>query len=366
MGSLFSTALLALAAAQSGVPAETARPEADFLRRCEADGVRLWGRGLCAPIVVVDRATGSFRTSRPAPGPLPADPAALAEILFHEAWHGQQVALGFPGNNTTSVHLEETRARYWLRLEWAALTEALTAQGQSQRRHIAQALAFRERRLHGRPEAAAAERALMRHEGLASYTGAALSGDPVRRALVALRDGPQRPAFGRSFAYVSGPAWGLLLDRFRPGWRQQARSGLDLPEMMPVPAARTANADAYGGPRLLVQETRAGREREERIATAVAATAENRGLRLPLTQMGLDFDPDRVSTAPDGSTIYHRITLRDRWGRVSAEGVGLRILPDFHTAFAPWPLPHGALQLTEGWRIEERPGGGARLIPPGP
>lgn len=387
MGPLFSTVLLALTAAQPGVPAEAARPEADFLRRCKADGLRLWGRGLCAPIVIVDPATGSVRTTRPAPGPLPAlrantafdwagerwimvlaplpgDPAALAELLFHEGWHGQQVALGFPANNVTAAHLDESLARYWLRLEWAALAAALNARGEAQRRHVSQALAFRDRRLHGRPEAAAAERALMRHEGLAAYTGAALSGDPLGRTLRALRGGADRPALGRSFAYASGPAWGLLLDRLRPDWRHHAQALLDLPEMVPVPAAAIANADAYGGTRLLGEEMLAGQERSARIAAAVAATAEARGLRLPLAQMGLDYDPNRVSTAPDGSIIYHRITLRDRWGRISLEGTGVRILPDFSTAFAPWPLPRGALELAQGWRIEERPSGGARLVPP--
>ncbi|HYD11576.1 MAG TPA: hypothetical protein VEC11_01885 [Allosphingosinicella sp.] len=380
---LLPTLLLALSALQPRPQSE--RPEADFLRRCEADGRRLWGRSLCAPVVVVDPGSGDVRTTRPAPGPLPplrantafdwagerwimvlaplpGDPAALAELLFHEAWHGQQAALGFPANNVTAAHLDESLARYWLRLEWAALAEALASRGERQRRHIAQALAFRARRLHGRADAATAERALMRHEGLAAYTGAALSGDPTGRARAALAGGV-RPGLGRSFAYASGPAWGLLLDRFRPGWRRSG-SSLDLPEMMPVPAVALARPDAYGGTRLLSEEMQGGAERAARIAAAVAATAEGRGLRLPIGRMQLDYDPNRVSTAPDGSTIYHRITLRDQWGRISVEGVGLRILPDFSAAFSAWPLSEGALELAPGWRIESRQGGGATLVPP--
>lgn len=386
METLLSTILLALAAVQPNVPIAADRPEADFLRRCEADGRRLWGRSLCAPIVIVDPRNGTVRTTQPAPGPLPplrantafdwagerwimvlaplpANPAALAELLFHEGWHGQQAALGFPANNVTAAHLDETIARYWLRLEWAALSEALVTRGEQQRRHVAQALAFRERRLRGRPEAAAAERALMLNEGPAAYTGAALSGDPVGRARAALDGAAARPALGRSFAYASGPAWGLLLDRFRPDWRRSGRR-VDLAEMMPVPAASRANACAYGGTRILSEEMLAGTERRARIAAAVAATAENRGLRLPLAQMQLDYDPNRVSSAPDGSTIYHRITLRDQWGRISVEGVGLRVLPDFRTAFASWPLPQGALELAPGWHVENRAGGGAILVPP--
>jgi hypothetical protein len=78
--------------------------------------------------------------------------------------------------------------------------------------------------------------------------------------------------------------------------------------------------------------------------------------------MQMDFDPNDVSTAPDGSTIYHRITLRDQWGRISVSGVGLRVQSDFRAAFAPWPLPQGALELTRGWNVAPLSGGGAELV----
>lgn len=373
--------LLAIASAQPGpMPAGVS----DFLARCADTGQRLWGRSMCAPVVVVDPATGAYRSSRPPPAPLPplrantafdwagetwimvleplpADPAELAALLFHEAWHVHQGALGFPANMAVAAHLDDPVPRYLLRLEWAALERSLAAQGAERERHIGQALAFRARRIGGDTGAAEAERAQMLHEGLAAYAGTAASGAPERLALEALRGGSGRAGLGRSFAYVSGPAWGLLLDRVRPGWRAWVGAS-DLPDLIGIPPARLARADDYDGTRILAEETAAALDRRTRLEAALAATDERRALRLPLARMNMDFDPNRVSSAPDGSTIYHRITLSDRWGRIAVEGTGLRIATDFSAAFAPWPLPDGTLRLEEGWRAVPRPGGGAELV----
>lgn len=356
----------------------------DFQQRCEAEGKRLWGRSLCAPVVVVNAATGAFTTSRPPPAqPLPAmrantaikwggedwimvlaplspDPQKKASLLFHEAWHVHQQAIGFPSNNAVAPHLSTAADRYLMRLEWAALAAALRSSGKAQRAHVAQALAFRQRRIGHSQEKAEAERAQMQHEGLAAYTGAALSGAPVQLALEELESGAKRSALTRSFAYVNGPAWGLLLDRYKPSWRRQ-REKIDLAGMMPVAPAEVARADDYGGTALLAEEMLAGFESERKLSAALAATAEGTALRLPLKTMSMDFDPNRITSAPDGSSIYEKITLSDGWGRIRLDGVPLRISSDFTAAYAPWPLPSGALDIAEGWRIEERPGGGARL-----
>lgn len=363
-----------------------ARPPAlaAYLADCDSAGRRLWGRPLCAPVVIVDAATGTFQSTEPAPGalpplrantafqwggrtwimvlaPLPNDEAALRELLFHEGWHGQQRTLGLPPNDAVASHLDDWRARYLIRLEWNALRAALAARAPARNRHIRAALAFRAQRLAQFRNAAETERAQMRHEGLAAYTGAALSGAPSQRAVAALDSSPTRPGLARSFAYASGPAWGLLLDSLRPDWRTALAGGADLPDLIPLAPARQPNAGLYGGEALRLAEQREGLAREARLRAALAATAEQVALRLPLTNMQLDYDPNQVSTGPDGSRIYGRITLRDRWGSITVAAPGLRITQDYQTAYAPWPLPAGALIAAPGWRVFERPGGGFEL-----
>src|SRR5262249_57866774 len=73
------------------------------------------------------------------------------------------------------------------------------------------------------PGSAAEEDGLERNEGLAEYTGVVVGlRDPAARVDAALRDlarGAEVRSFVRSFAYATGPALGLLLDRYAPGWR---------------------------------------------------------------------------------------------------------------------------------------------------
>jgi hypothetical protein len=295
--------------------------------------------------------------------PLPGDSAKLSSLLFHEAWHAHQGELGFAANNSTAAHLQELRPRYLIRLEWEALNRALNSRGTVQRRHIAQALAFRQQRLARDARAANVEREQMRHEGLAAYTGASLSGAPLPLVLAELRTGASRPSLGRSFAYVSGPAWGILLDQIRPAWRRALVTGIDFPDLMPIAAAPGSRADLYRGKEILREEALADRERRARLAAALYATAEKRALRLPLVKMGMNFDPDRVGAGPDGSSLYEKIELSDQWGTIKIDGVPLRITPDFSAAFARWPLTApDHLELSPDWQVEELREGGAKLI----
>ena len=201
MQPLLAATLLALAMPAHATHGEALPELSDYLASCDRAGRAVWRHTLCAPVVIVDPADGGIVTSQPAPGPLPAvrantafdwmgtpwvmvlrplpsDPAERANLLFHESFHVHQRALGFAPNANVAGHLSSWQARASIRLEWAELAQALDSTGQERMQHVRRALGFRARRLQGQPQAAADERALMRHEGLASYTGVALSGDP--------------------------------------------------------------------------------------------------------------------------------------------------------------------------------------------
>jgi hypothetical protein len=296
--------------------------------------------------------------------PLPDDPVARAALAFHEAFHVHQRELGLPPNTAVAPHLETAASRELIRLEWNALTQALQGKGEAAAEHVRQALAFRAQRLAFDPAFAVAEREQMLHEGLAAYTGAALSGAPTRVALEELRGGAARTGLARTFAYVSGPAWGLVLDELQPGWRKGLGTGVDLPDLLKLAPATATHPEQYGGAAIHAEESAAEAVRQATLQRLLAATDPARSLRLPLAQMGMDFDPNRVTPAPDGSTIYEKMTLRDKWGSVRVDGQALRIAPDFSAAWVQWPLPSPAgLELAPGWKVVVE-NGVARLEPP--
>jgi len=157
---------------------------------------------------------------------------------------------------------------------------------------------------------------------LAEYTGLTLAGFTGRRGAreVAARLGGLDTAthLGRSFAYRTGPTYGLLLDLTGKPWRPTLTANDDLSdrlgELLSIPTTEasstevTRRATVYG-----YREVRDAEEARERTRAARQAGLRQRFiegpvLRLPLRAMRLGFDPAQVepldstgtATLPDG------------------------------------------------------------------
>ncbi len=150
--------------------------------------------------------------------PLPEERFARVQLLLHESYHRIQPRLAHGLEGALPLHLDSEDGRTWLRLELRALAEALDGPEERRAGALADALCFRARRRAlspaQLPDARATESALERNEGLAEYTGLRLCGLDERaraaRAAQRLRGEDEGKSFVRSFAYVTGPAYGLL------------------------------------------------------------------------------------------------------------------------------------------------------------
>ena len=403
--SAVALSLLALpAAAQTNEHALAASAAAELESLCRADGGRLWGASLCGPLIVVNPSTreawatvrdneGVF-TLTPSGGwigvlpqgvpianttvkwggqrwimvmgPLPADVIERRALIMHEAWHRAQESIGLPMQNTSAAHLETERGRYLMRLEMRALSTAMLSTGRARRNAAKDALAFRAERLASFPEAQAAEAGLDRNEGLASYTGIKLgvSEDlaPVfaARTLTAYDD---HDALARSYAYATGPAYGLLLDEYLPNWRSTLAAWAPADLLVSPIRAQLLNAralqrqaDRYGGAQIAAQERDRAEQQRQLIAGLRARFAEGPRLVLPLAQMQFEFDPNGVTPVEGLGTVYQTLTIRDAWGELRAND-GALISPNFDQLTASSPGPGGlsgrgwALTLAPGYRI---------------
>jgi hypothetical protein len=209
---------------------------------CERDGGRLWGVSICAPMVIGDAHTHTIATSQPPPdaprppligllnGPIQWGdtmwaaltwdtianwpPRTRGEAFAHESFHIVQQRLGLGVGLSANEQLDTLDGRYWLRLEWRALARALRESGRRRADAVRDALAFRRARQARFPGAADNERALEINEGLASYTQTVLAAPSpagaVARGLELLAGAEDADSFVRTFAYTSGPAYGLL------------------------------------------------------------------------------------------------------------------------------------------------------------
>jgi hypothetical protein len=358
----------------------------DFASAC-GPARTFWHHDLCGPVVLADPATRAFVTADregtlPASiglantavdwngqkwtmilWPLPGDREQRLALMFHESFHRIQGDLGLPMASPANAHLDILDGRYYLQLEFRALAAALKSEGSLQRRAAADAVAFRRQRRALFPTAASTERALEMNEGLAEYTGVALSGAPVRLALLDLETYAAQPSFVRSFAYATGPAYGDLLDQYERNWRTTLKPTDDLSELL-IRAMNLAvplhpSVDAYNGASLHTQEAERDQSRQRRVAALRKLLVDGPVLTLPLEQMQMDFNPNNLIPIEGIGTVYPTITIRDVWGAIQVSDHAL-ISQDFKKLFVSAPAQGTAwkLDLKPGWKIApaQRPG----------
>lgn len=411
--SLPAQAVAQVAAQVAAQDARAVFDEAQVL--CERDGGRLWGASLCAPIMLVDPQSRAIVANVADAGgvleardgvfvgrlpddqnaantafdwsgtrwtqmlwPLPAEQGKRAVLISHELFHNLQPRLpvGFPHAGDNS-HLDSLDGRYWLQLEWRALARALQAPDErSRRRAVFDALAFRGVRQQANTEAEHNETALELNEGLAEYTGVVVAGSSAQERLdAALHDLGAHVAdasFVRSFAYATGPAYGLLLDRYSPGWRARLGGSVALSTLLAQAvrydgkeddrraAAATSRYD--GDQQLRKSELAREQARLQQLALNRAKFVEGPVLTLSLKNMNIQFDPRTLQPLDDVGTVYPALRITDDWGVLQVEG-GAMLKQDWSAVVvnAPAAGPNGIPLHGEGWKLELAPGW--KLVP---
>ena len=393
-------------AAQSRGPdaAVAGRYFAEARALCARDGGRLWGRSLCGPMMLADPLTRAVVASEPdregvlkrsgavfvgALPPdiniantafewagvnwmlvmstaLPADSHRRGGMLMHELWHREQAALGFPASGAANEHLDTREGRVWLQLEWRALGKALASRGLGRRRAVADALLFRARRRALFPRAAVEEREMEMHEGLAEYTGVRLGGSPDPARLVVdynLAEESRRETYVRSFAYASGPAYGLLLDEAAPGWTRRLSRTDDLAELLRARLRLTptrddervaaARARVYGGEDLTAAEARREEARRQVVAVYRARLVEGPVLSIPLRGMRMSFDPGNLVPLEGLGTVYPNIRVVDVWGVLNVSRGGALMNQTYSGIVVSAPPDASARPVQgDGWTLE--------------
>lgn len=376
---------------------------------CRRDQGKLWGHPLCGPIMLVDplsreivanqrdrgeilRPTHGYftgalpasenmaNTATPWSGtfwtqivwPLPDDTKSRSVLIAHEMFHRIAPKLDLPllrgGDNH---HLDTIDGRYLLQLEWRALAAALKATDPAARkRAVEDALTFRAERYRIFPSAAADEAALEINEGLAEYTGVRLGlPDKADRFGAALGEfvlhGNDK-TFVRSFAYATGPAYGLLLDRYAPAWRKQlaTQPRLDLllaraaAVQLPQELHDAANgrAQVYDGPDLRAAEIQRDAVRQQVLAAYRKRFIQNPTVVVPLVHMNIQFDPRNLQPLDELGTVYPTARVTDDWGVLEAKNGALLSQKWDRVTLSGPAVISGNVVSAEGWSIELRPG----------
>lgn len=316
--------------------------------------------------------------------PLPEDRHAREKLMLHECFHRIQKELGLELNDRPCAHLDAKEGRIWLQLEWRALGEALMAQGGARRRAVQDALLFRTHRRTLFPGAAEAERDMELNEGLAEYTGirssARSTAQAIADALMGLEAGARKPTFVRSFAYASGPAYGLLLEASAPQWRPRVKDRPDLGVLLrqaqgirlSVNLEREAlrRADHYSAQDLIQDETRREEARKARVARFQARLVDGPILSLPRTEgFNYSFNPNQLVPLGDLGMVYPTLDASGPWGTLEVTdgalmtATDLRIPSPGNPSASPLKGDGFTLNLAPGWTVSPGPrAGDHRLV----
>jgi hypothetical protein len=297
---------------------------------------------------------------------LPSDAMTRSITLAHEMFHRIQPELHLAANATANPQLDTEQGRLWLQLEWRALAAALIESGQAQTQAIRDALAFRSHRHALFPGSAATEAAMEMVEGTAQYTGIAAAEPDVAaarwHAVADLVHPDAGSSFSRISAFMSGPAYGLLLDERMPGWRKSLNERSDLGAMLAstlrgnVKEPAESRAAAYGARGLRV--VLADRAAREKVVQAQYRAALVDGPTLLLTALGrFNFNPSTAVTLGADGIVYRTFHAIARWGTLDVKAGGVLVSADFSHAALPVPMAvKGAHLEGKGWTIDLAPG----------
>ena len=383
----------------------------DARAACEADDGALWGRKQCGPIALVSRRSHLVVANDTVPGwpylrmndayittlpadqgvantsfewqgrdwtmvvlPLPDDRFDRIALLLHEVFHREQGALGLRQRDALNNQLDTRAGRTWLRLEYRALARALIALDSAPadvRRHAANALLFRAYRRSLFPGSDSLETSLEMQEGLPEYNGerlalqmTGLTPSRVARA-VAMRE--HLGTYVRGFAYGTGPALGVLLDRFAPTWRTAVRTHRDPAGLLaeairfqpPATLGGTARARAreYGWVQVDSEESDRERARAPEMRRYQARLVDGPTItfRQSRDSLAWGFDPNSLIGYDQGHTIYPSGSFNAPWGSLSVDSSGVLVRNDMTMLVVEAPageLPQARHVTGRGWTLD--------------
>ncbi len=371
-----------------------------FNQQCKQPSWQIWSHSLCGPLLFVEPASRKLYASHPDREgllkqknnlfigslpqnetiantakdwagvrwsmimlPLSADIEQSNHLITHESFHRIQPQINLQPTPSNNAHLAKLKARYLLLLELRALADAVSSFNSDQFNNSSQtssspqtsrspqinnqaiqsALQFRQHRYQLYDQAEINEQALELNEGLAEYTAMTLtqSKSSLTSLIKKLNQANQKPSLERSFAYLTGAAYGLILDRLHKNrnwlklidkdfsFSQATQSFYQIKLLDKLAIDKLAQK--YNGKALLHSEQEKERKKQQLLAKLTKQLVTGKTLTLPLKSMQMSFDPNKITSLKEYGKVYQSITLIDQWGKMVATN-NLLIANNFKSA----------------------------------
>lgn len=166
---------------------------------------------------------------------------------------------------------------------------------------------------------------------MAEYTGLKISARSQASLAVLisynLHNAQYKPSFSRSFAYVTGPAYGYLLDQTGLNWRKQINNSNGVVSLSALLYKHLSlnlidddnniilRAKNYDGDEIISAETDLEKERQILIAKYHEQFINGPILIFPVTdQFKYSFNPNNLFSLDNIGTVYPTLRVVDQWG----------------------------------------------------
>lgn len=387
-------------------PMEKAAPSFENLKKVsDLDNGKLWGKTLYGPTMFVDVQTRNLVANQQNKentlvqkgnlyfGQLPEDIIIAntsitycgedwtcviwdgsrdlltnTHLLIHESLHRIQDEIGLPSCGSSNQHLDETEGELLLKLELGILKDLLQNDSKDLTEGLRDAMTVRKYRQTLFPNGN--ENLFECHEGMAEYTAFKLlpldnDNEAIRKGLVAaaITKGMDGSGFGNSFAYLTGPAYGLLIDEMIPDWRNSIRSGKTIPDVISTEIAIPDTIDnaeierisaCYGLTEYLNKERNRLEARDKEDAELRARFSESKWLVIPNDNINFGFNPSERLVAYDTiGVICNTMQLRGSFGTLEV-GNGIMHTHNWSSFIIPYSEDHcdAKISLNPGYAIE--------------
>ena len=289
-------------------------------------------------------------------------------LLIHESWHRIQDEIGLPACGSFNQHLDETEGELLLKLELGILKDLLQNDSKDLTEGLRDAMTVRKYRQTLFPNGN--ENQFECHEGMAEYTAFKLlpldnDNETIRKGLVAaaIMKGMDNNGYSNSFAYLTGPAYGLFLDELVPEWRISIRSGKTIPEVISTEGAIPDTIDnaeierisaRYGLTEYLGKERSRLETRDKEDAELRARFSESTWLVIPNNNTHFGFDPNERLVAYDSiGVIYKTMQLKGDFGTIDVKN-GIIRANNWSYFIIPYSEDHcdAQISLNTGFAIE--------------
>lgn len=288
-------------------------------------------------------------------------------LLIHESWHRIQDEIGLRACTSFNQHLDAAEGELLLKLELCVLKALLQDSSQGLTEGLRDAMTVRKMRQTMFPNGN--ENQFECHEGMAEYTAIKLlplenENEAIRKRLAAaaIMKGLDNDGFGNSFAYLTGPAYGLLLDELTPEWRNSICSGKTIPDVISTVVSIPETIDnavieniseRYGVTDFIKKERVRLEARDKEDATLRACFSESKWLVIPNNNTNFSFNPnERLVTYDSIGVIYKTMQLKGDFGTIEVKN-GIIRANDWTYFIIPYTENHcdAKISLKSGYNI---------------